>query len=79
MAQNKNARILYIDLARGLTMLTILWGHVMLTGSVNLVVYAFHIPVFFFLSGMVFRKDKYPTLGSLVKRRVETLLIPYVF
>lgn len=41
MAQNKNARILYIDLARGLTMLTILWGHVMLTGSVNLVVYAF--------------------------------------
>lgn len=78
MTQRKENRILYIDLARGLTMLTILWGHVMLTGAVNLVVYAFHIPVFFFLSGMVFKKEKYPTFGSFVKRRVRTLLIPYV-
>lgn len=75
----EKSRILYIDLARGITMLTILWGHVMLTGVVNQIVYAFHIPVFFFLSGMVFKQEKYPDFTSFVKRRMKTLLVPYAF
>lgn len=71
-------RLKYIDFARGLTMLTILWGHVMLSGKTNILVYSFHIPVFFFLSGTVFKKEKYPSLFSLLKRRFFTLLIPYL-
>ena len=59
-------------------MLTILWGHVMLSGRSNILVYSFHIPVFFFLSGTVFKKEKYTSLFSLVKRRFFTLLIPYL-
>lgn len=71
-------RLKYIDLARGFTMLTILWGHVMLSGKTNILVYAFHIPVYFFLSGLVFKSEKYPTLWSFIKRRIITLLIPYL-
>ena len=52
-------RLDYNDLAKSLGMLTILWGHIRLTGWSNEFVYAWHIPLFFFLSGMVFNKNKY--------------------
>lgn len=79
MTKTKNSRLVFIDLAKGMTMLTILWGHVMLTGNSNLIVYAFHIPAFFFLAGMVYRGEKYPSVLALMKRRFVTLLVPYAF
>ena len=42
-------RIDYIDIAKGLGMMTIIWGHIMYAGISNAIVYAFHIPLFFFL------------------------------
>lgn len=71
-------RISYIDLARGLTMLAVIWGHIMLEGITNVFVYSFHMPVFFFLSGMVFSKDRYDGVGSLIRRRWKTLILPYI-
>lgn len=71
-------RIDYIDIAKGLGMLAIIWGHIMLYGWSCKMVCGFHIPLFFMLSGMCFNPDKYHTLGELIKRRVRTLLVPYV-
>lgn len=73
----KQNRFDYIDLAKAVGMLTIMWGHIAIGKSVTFV-YAFHIPLFFFLSGMVFIKDKYRDFGSFVTRRVKTLIIPYI-
>ena len=73
----KQNRFDYIDLAKAVGMLTIMWGHIA-TGKSVTFVYAFHIPLFFFLSGMVFVKDKYRDFSSFVKRRVHTLIIPYI-
>lgn len=73
----KRIRYDYIDLAKALGMLTIMWGHIAIGKSVTFV-YSFHIPLFFFLSGMVFIKDKYRDFGSFVMRRVYTLVIPYI-
>lgn len=70
-------RLDYIDIAKALGMLTIMWGHVAVGNSVTFV-YAFHIPLFFFLSGMVFVKDKYPSGKLFVKRRMQTLIFPYI-
>lgn len=50
----------------------------MLYGWSCKMVCGFHIPLFFMLSGMCFNPDKYSTLGELIKRRVKTLLVPYV-
>ena len=72
----KQSRYDYIDIAKALGMLTIMWGHIAVGKSITFV-YAFHIPLFFFLSGMVFVKDKYPCFGAFVKRRIQTLIIPY--
>lgn len=72
----KKNRFDYVDIAKAVGMLTIMWGHIA-TGKSITFVYAFHIPLFFFLSGMVFVKEKYLNFGSFVKRRIQTLIIPY--
>ena len=47
-------RIDYIDAARGIAMLLVILGHCCSsnTGVVNRTVLSFHMPLFFFLSGM---------------------------
>lgn len=74
----ENNRIDYIDIAKGVGMLAIIWGHIMLFGWSYKLVYSFHIPLFFCLSGMCFNQKKYDSVWQLIKRRVQTLLIPYV-
>lgn len=74
---SEKKRFDYIDIAKAIGMLTIIWGHVAIGKSVTFV-YTFHIPLFFFLSGMVFVKDKYPDFLSFVKRRIQTLIVPYI-
>ena len=62
---------------KGLGMLTIIWGHIMLSGITHAVVYSFHIPLFFFISGMMFNINRYPSIQSFINRRIKSLLIPY--
>ena len=68
----------YNDLAKSLGMLAILWGHIRLTGWSNAFVYAWHIPLFFFLSGMVFDKSRYANFRTFIIKKVKSLLVPYV-
>lgn len=70
-------RIDYIDYAKALGMFAIIWGHTKLTGVSNEFVYAFHIPLFFFLSGMVFNRERYDGFRHFFIRKVKTLLYPY--
>ena len=59
-------------------MLTIIWGHVCLGGLSNYIVHSFHIPLFFFLSGLVFSPKRYDNFGAFLKKRLKGLLVPYV-
>ena len=59
-------------------MLTIIWGHIMYSGISNAIVYAFHIPLFFFLSGLVFSRQRYLSFKDFLMRRIKGLLVPYV-
>lgn len=59
-------------------MLLIVWGHIRLGDWSNAFVYAFHIPLFFFLSGMVFSKKRYPDFKSFLLKRINSLIKPYV-
>ncbi len=68
----------YIDIARGIGILLVVWAHIMVTGWTHQMIYSFHMPLFFFLSGMVFQKEKFPSFGDFLKRRAKRLLIPYV-
>ena len=73
----KSNRIMWVDTAKGIGMLAVIWGHIMTTGWSYVVAYAFDIPLFLFLSGMMFNNEKYNSIVKLVSNRVRTLLIPY--
>ena len=73
-------RIGYIDIAKGLGILVIVLAHNDLAGyhpTLHKFIYAFHIPLFFFLSGMFFRPER--DFGETVRRRFNTLMKPYFF
>lgn len=75
-----NQRIGYIDIAKGLGILVIVLAHNDLSGyhpTLHKFIYAFHIPLFFFLSGMFFRPER--AFGETVHRRFNTLMKPYFF
>lgn len=72
------SRLNYIDISKGFGMLAVVWGHIMLSGFSYLLVYAVDIPLFFFLSGMMYKGEKYSSLLHLVKSRAKSLLLPYV-
>ena len=74
------SRISYIDIAKGIGMLAVIWGHILTSYSSPSVtlVYAFDIPLFFVLSGMMYNRAKYNSFKKLVISRIRSLLIPYV-
>ena len=68
----------YLDIAKGFGILAVVWAHIMLVGWTHQICYAFHMPLFFLISGMLFRKDKYNSFGVFFKKRVKRLFVPYI-
>lgn len=77
MVQNTeaNKRIEWIDTARGIGILLIILGHLPDLGNIRTWLFSFHLPLFFFLSGYLFKKD-IPFL-TFLKKKAKTLLLPY--
>lgn len=66
-----------IDVAKGIGIILVVFAHINYTKDLLVLIYSFHMPLFFFISGMLFKKDKYPSFPAFFKRRFKTLLIPY--
>lgn len=71
-------RIQWIDICKGLAIFLVLLGHTLRSNVSYIYIYNFHMPLFFFLSGVVLNREKY-TFKSFVVNRFNTLIIPYVF
>jgi fucose 4-O-acetylase-like acetyltransferase len=69
------ARVEWIDIAKGIGILCVVLGHVSGAGMAGRVVYLFHMPLFFLLSGLLFR----PVADSAgyARRKAVHLLVPY--
>ena len=72
------SRISWIDVARGIGIILVIYGHTLSSHGYRYLIYSFHMPLFFLLSGIVFSYDKY-NLRTTFKKSVKGLLIPYVF
>lgn len=59
---------------RGIGILIVVAGHVFTWPPLRHAIFLFHMPLFFFLSGLMFRPGPLRTLAA---RRVMTLLLPY--
>lgn len=68
-------RIEYIDIAKALGVLLVLAGHTGLPLLFRSWIYSFHMPLFFFVSGIWFRKRAWK--DSLI-RGIGSYLIPYI-
>lgn len=69
-------RIEWIDIAKGIGILTIVLGHTLKgTGQILRYIYIYNIPLFFLLSGMTFkRKD----IKVFYFNKVKRILVPYI-
>lgn len=70
---NRN-RIEWIDIARGIAILLVIIGHSIIGLEINRFIFSFHIPLFFILSGYLFRRKEIKTV--LIKNAYK-ILIPY--
>ena len=70
----KPARIKWVDIYKGLAMFSVVVGHG--NGPLSPLVYTFHLPAFFFISGYATRLDSVP-LGVFARRRIDSLLTPF--
>ena len=61
-------------MARGLGALAVIWGH-SFTGPAQASVYLFHMPLFFFLSGLLFKERRW---SEFFASRMRNLVIPTV-
>lgn len=72
-----NNRIQWADFAKAVSVFLVIIGHTALPHEFRSFIYAFHIPLFFFLSGSFFDFDKYPRAGAFIKKRALQLIVPY--
>lgn len=74
LGEPKRNRITWVDMAKGYGILLVILGHLHL-GKFDMYIYSFHMPLFFFLSGVVFRPR--PVLREFVCRKIRTMIVPY--
>jgi fucose 4-O-acetylase-like acetyltransferase len=75
---SQKQRFDYIDIARGIAIITVIFGHIFYYSSDPMKwIYSFHMPLFFFISGLCFSPKKY-TLWQFIKKKAKRLLSCYV-
>jgi len=80
--QRSNARIEYLDLAKAIGIILVIVGHVVSSDTaVKKAIYAFHMPLFFLLSGMLLKVRTEYNKNSwiqLIIKKAKGLLLPYI-
>lgn len=74
----RRQRLEWIDMAKGLGMILVMIAHAPIPDQLKGVIYTFHMPLFFFLSGYLFSISKYNNFIVFFKRKFKSLVIPYL-
>lgn len=72
-------RDLSFDIAKGIAIFLMVIGHTSIPKIANTWIYSFHMPLFFFVSGVFFNLKKYSEWSVFFIAKSKTLLIPYIF
>jgi fucose 4-O-acetylase-like acetyltransferase len=80
-----NKRIEYVDILKGIGIICVLLGHNLVIQSaeklpevMRYIIYSFHMPLFFFLSGYVFSAKG--DAITFLKKKIKTIIVPmYIF
>lgn len=71
MQRNKS-----IDIAKGIGIIAVVWGHLQLACPIKSELYIFHMPLFFILSGYFFN-DFSESIKQVLLKRFHSYLVPY--
>lgn len=72
-------RIIWVDHLKALGILLVVLAHHddEVPKSIVQFIYSFHVPIFFFASGLLYFPQKYVGLKPFAKQKAKTLLLPY--
>lgn len=85
----KQNRVYWIDYAKGIGIFLVVIGHVcrgltsssilnpLIAKSIDQWIYAFHMPIFFFLSGLLMQRSVSKSLKDFIIDKLKTLAYPY--
>lgn len=77
MKETVKGRVEYIDIFRGFGIVLMIMGHIYFGDKFDFYIHAFHMPMFFFVTGFFFR-SKEIEIAEFIKKKFMTLLIPYL-
>lgn len=75
---NKEQRIEYIDFCRFIGIFLMVLCHAGMHNEATTVIYAFHMPLFFFLSGYLYDRNKTISFFPYIKKKAYSILVPYI-
>lgn len=67
----------FVDYAKGLAMITIIAGHASIGGAIGTICPAYHVPLFFLVSGFLSNDNHNQSIGRAIGLKAKKLLIPY--
>jgi fucose 4-O-acetylase-like acetyltransferase len=73
-------RVEYVDIAKGIGITLVVMGHndfALISPFAHKLIYSFHMPMFFFMSGMFFKPDI--PFWTFVRQRFHRVLRPFLF
>lgn len=79
MREKSKERTDYIDIAKGIGIIFVIIGHSKIDENLYNFIYAFHMPLFFIISGYLYDSEKWKNLGfmTLINKRFKAYIIPY--
>lgn len=73
------SRSLTLDIAKGIGIILVVVGHCIKSYTIpGIFIYAFHMPLFFLISGICFNGEKYQVFKPFFYKRLRQLLVPAV-
>lgn len=74
------SRVEWIDNAKGIAIICVILGHFGVNDWLSDIIYTFHMPLFFFISGLYLTKNiQYKSFVPFIHKKIIRLLIPYLF
>lgn len=71
-----NKRYKHIDVAKGIGVLLVIVGHCLVYKPVVSVIYSFHVPMFFVLSGLFVKTED--NILEYTSKKIKQLIVPYL-
>ena len=83
MSDDLSKREVWIDTARGIAILLVVLGHIFpVEHKVNQIIYSFHVPIFFIISGMLLsiNYDKWICMSfkDIAIKKIKEYMYPYL-